>query len=482
MKFRIIALLLAIFCFVTTLTACDLFGGKENSTEEDAEESATMEVHPTIEQTNYNDTCYMHVFEHINNLYTEKSDSDVLSEALYARQEQLYNYLGVELVGVQTGNLEVYGEAFTTAVKNKDGSVDVLISSAYVGVAEFVIDGYLTRYNDLPQINLEADYWKTDFMQQLMIDDNIYLGYSDFMIFNTFCITFNKEIMSKYEGVLDESVYDSVRNYRWTIDKMISVANLAYLDRTSDGKTADDTYGLTGRQWIPFIGFLQSSNIPLVEQNEKGEFKVAVYNDLYREKTVTLVEKLHSLSQSNSAWFRFRIEDTPEIPLSSGRALMSIQSTGELPGNLQHGLEFGVLPYPLYDENQKSVGYRSFNYDGYICFPAYMRNSDMSAETVEMLSFLSEPVETAYYEKLLGKQVADLPDDREMLEIIWNSVCTDFGLAFSSIDHSLDNNLYMLPTLTHANTTHNVASYVQTYERAANTALSRWMKKYAKTH
>ena len=99
MKLRIIALLLAIFCFVTTLTACDLFGGKENSTEEEAEESETMEVHPTIEQTNYNDTCYMHVFEHINNLYTEKSDSDVLSEALYARQEQLYNYLGVDLVG-----------------------------------------------------------------------------------------------------------------------------------------------------------------------------------------------------------------------------------------------------------------------------------------------------------------------------------------------------------------------------------------------
>ena len=147
---------------------------------------------------------------------------------------------------------------------------------------------------------------------------------------------------------------------------------------------------------------------------------------------------------------------------------------------LNYDINFGILPYPMFDEDQKDVGYRSYNYDGFITFPSYMRNPDMSVETMEILSFLSDPVQTAYYEKQLGKQAADAPDDSEMLVIIWDGICTDFGSALSQIDASLGKNLYMLPTLTHANTTENVASYVKTYEATGNRAIATWMKKYEK--
>ena len=481
LKIRFLTFILALLCFASAFVACD--SESDNDVNQGEEGSDKVEeVHPTIQKNNYNDSCYMHIFEGLQNRYTEESDNDVLTEALYSRQQRLYDYIGVELVGIQTGNLNVYGQAFTNAVKNKDGSVDVLVASAYVGVAEFVGGGYLQTYNDLPHIDLDADYWRMDYMEGLMIDDDIYLGYSDFMIFSTHVISFNKDMMSKYEDALDESLYDSVRNYRWTLDKMISIANLVYTDRTGDGKTEDDTFGITGRQWIPFIGFLHASDIQLVEENEKGQFTVSVYNELNREKTTTLVDKLHELSKSESAWFRFRIEDTVEIPLTSGRTLLNVQASNSLKDNLNYDIEFGVLPFPMFDENQKDVGYRSFNYDGYITFPSYMRNTNMSVETVELLSFFSEPVQIAYYEKLLGKQVADVPDDRDMLELVWDGISSDFGLAYAAIDGTLNKNLYMLPSLTHANTTDQVASYVQSYERTANKAIAKWLAQYRKDH
>jgi hypothetical protein len=67
-----------------------------------------------------------------------------------------------------------------------------------------------------------------------------------------------------------------------------------------------------------------------------------------------------------------------------------------------------------------------------------------------------------------------------MLLIVWDGICTDFGSALSQIDASLGINLYMLPTLTHANTTENIASYVASYERNGNNAINSWMKAYEK--
>ena len=453
---------------------------KTSTETETVTETEAPEFHPTIEKTNYNDTCFMHVFEHLKYLYVEESEGDTMTEAMFARQQKLYDYLGVELMGVQTGNLETYGAAFKNAVKNKDGSVDVMICSAYVDVAPFISEGYLRKYNNLPAIDLDADYWKTDYMSTLQFNDDIYLGYSDFMIFNIHVISFNKDMMAQYEDALPESVYDSVRNYHWTIDKMISLANLVYIDKTSDGKTEDDVFGITGRQWIPFIGFLHACDINLVEQNDAGEFLVSVFNEKNNVKTSGLVDKMLALSKSNNAYFRFRIEETKEIKLHENQSLMTVQGTDYLVDNLNYDISFGVLPYPMYDEAQKSVGYRSFNYDGYITFPSFMRNENMSVETMEMLSFFSAPVEVAFYEKLLGKKVADVPDDRQMLEIVWNGICTDFGLAFSRIDATLGTNLYMLPTVTHANATDNVASFVKSYEKAANSAIRSYIKKMEK--
>ena len=484
--------MLAVLCFAGAFVACDSKSPdnteQTSSVTETVTEIAPTETeteapteHPTIERTNYDDDFFLHVFERPQLLWVEESENDVFTEALYTRQQQLYDYLGVEMTATKTGDLNTYGNDFKNAVKNKDGSVDVLVCSAYVSIASFIVEGYLSEYSKFDQIDLSADYWKTDYMEEVMLGDNVYLGYSNFNIFNTHVISYNKDMLDKYSDTLEESIYDTVRGYRWTIDKMISLANLVYVDQTSDGKTEDDTFGITGRQWIPFIGFLHACDIPLVSQDESGTYKIAVYNDLNKEKTTTLVNKLYELSKSNSAWFRYRIEETTDIPLTAGRSLMSIVSTPNIVDYLNYDINFGILPYPMFDENQKDVGYRSYNYDGFITFPSYMRNPDMSVETIEILSFFSEPVQIAYYEKQLGKQAADAPDDSEMLGIVWDGICTDFGSALSQIDSSLGKNLYMLPTLTHANTTENVASYVKSYENVGNKAIANWMKKYEKT-
>jgi hypothetical protein len=286
-------------------------------------------------------------------------------------------------------------------------------------------------------------------------------------------------MMDQYADSLEKSVYDMVRDYEWTLDQMISLANMVYIDNTADGKTADDTFGIAGRQWNEFPGFLHASNINIIDADESGQYKVALMNDVNSSKTTELVTKLHELSKSNYAWFDYQTTALDTVPITSGRTLMHIDPTNRLVGYLDYDVSFGVLPYPMYDEAQKDVGYRHLQWGGYISVPAFLNNPQMVGDTLETLGFYSADVKVAYYEKMLGKQVADVPDDSQMLAIVWDSVCCEFAQAYCKTLGGTEL-LYMMSSLTYANSSANLASTVAGYERSANSAIGKFLKKVDK--
>ncbi len=482
---KILTALLLCALLLCCLTACNGDRGETKATEgkttEATEESATeLELTLDFEKKNYGKDVYLQVYDlgtgndNLKKLWVKESDSSLVSEAMYNRQQALYSYLGVTLVGSSTGGtFQTYHERFTTAVKNKDGSVDIFVPNVYMAVAGLISGGYVRDLNTMDALNLTADYWNIDYMEELALHGRYYLGFSDFNLPEAYCIAFNKDMMEKYADSLDGSIYEMVDYYRWTLDQMIAVANLVYTDTTGDGKTDDDTYGITGVQWVPFIPFLQASGIQLVSESEDGALEVSVFNDLNKEKTTALVDTLYELAKSNSAWFRFKEENISDLDLPTGRSLMTLKRCLDLPNYLSTDISFGVLPYPMFDEAQKE--YRSLDFGMSTMVPTYLENEQMVGETLEVLSFYSEPVQIAVYEKMLGKQVSDAPDDKRMLDVIWNNLCSDFGLTYSTLNGALDKNLYMLPILTNPNGTDMIASYVKSYNSAANRSIKKFM-------
>ena len=101
----------------------------------------------------------------------------------------------------------------------------------------------------------------------------------------------------------------------------------------------------------------------------------------------------------------------------------------------------------------------------------------MVGETLEMLSFFSENVNITFYEKLLGKQVANAPLDRQMLELVWDTICPEFGQTYTDCT---GNWLYMLPELTWVNATQNLASYVKSKESSSNKKITKFLHSIGK--
>lgn len=504
-KIRFLSIVLSLMLmFTAILSSCDTAEDKsgtdtetvageatevesKNSAEEvsvsDTESETVLETEaryiPEIPQKDYGDYLYMLAYggdSYIKFLWVEESDSSLLSQAVYERQVDLMNHLGVELICSKTQGWAGYYEPFQTSVKNKDGAIDVFFPNYYLGIAEMISGGYVTNLDNIDLFDFDVDYWDYDFMDSLALEGNHYLGYNDFNVMKAHVVTFNKEMLAKYEDALDETLYESVYNYHWTIDKMISVANLVYIDATGDGKTADDSFGISAQQWQPFVPFLMSSNIKLVDEDESGKLGVSVMSNLNSYKTIALVDKLKALAESNCSWFKWQDDkNVSVIELQTNRALMNLSFTSDLDKFLNYEVTFGILPYPMFDENQKDVGYLSLNKDTYIMLPSYMRNEQMITESIELLAYYSSDVRTAVFDKWLGKQAADEPDDVRMLNLVWDNLYSDFGVTYSTISASLDSNLYMLPTLTKAMSDKSVASHVASYTKSANNAITKYM-------
>lgn len=477
MKFvRILSFFLAIVLSLAVFVGCGDKTAEETTSNPDTVENEE-ELHPDIAKNDYGSEFYFTIMTHVNQpelYWAEEYDDNALTSAVYNRQEFVGNYLGVEIFGISEGNPTDCTTKFQAAVKNRDDSTHMLLSHTFMGVDGFVTGNYLTDFNEIDVIDTTADHWNYDFMDEVSINGHMFLGYSDFNIARTQVVAFNKDMYSKYEDAIGEEFYDMVEEYRWTLDKMIAVANLVYIDEGQDGKTENDTFGLTADYEVPYASFLQACNISVVDVNDKGAYVIAVYNEENRARTSALVDKLYDFVRSDGAFF----SDDPTylVPgkiFAEDRALMYLARTTSLPGFLNDDINFGVLPYPMFDENQKNVGYRSLQWGGYICIPSYLADPDMAYETIELLSWASDKVNIAYYEKLLGKQVADAPQDKKMLDLVWDSVCSDFGLTYSQVTER-DFHYFMLRDLTMMGSTAQLASYVSSNEGTANKRLSKF--------
>lgn len=490
MKNRFLCFILAILTCVSLFTACDgVFAEETTALTDGVTESGTVNGEDTTsiseitggadvtpsDKEKYNDTFYLWVVSQYNPIdyyWVEDRAGSALSEAIFDRQEQVRESLGVEIVGSVPGDHWAYSQKFKTEVKNKTGAVDTLISSVAMDISGLISTNSLKDLADMPRIDLDKEYWNTDFMDSLSVNGKYYLGYSDFNVLGTYVVTFNKDLMEKYQDQLEKSVYQMVRDREWTIGAMIDLAKLAYVEGDSVETTQ---YGFAGNQHDAWVGFMHASDLTLVERDDEGYYQLSFMNDDNRTRMDTLVNSLTEFAAAEYTSIEYMTKDPPKAPITSGKTLMQLTHTHQLPEYLDGDLNFGILPYPMFDVNQHE--YHSLQWGGYICIPSYLRNDKMVGDVIEALSLHSGEVRAEFYDEMLGEQSETNITDREMLNLIYDSICTDFGLAFSNEAQGLP---YFLPVVTSRMET--LAGYYTETAYGWNHSLKNYIKKVSKNN
>ena len=439
--------------------------GASNTTQSVAEEDTSYK--PDIEKKDYNTEFNVVGTHTIMRWITPAEDSkgDAFEDTLHERAIRIQEQLGVDLVKIQSTDHEYTTEVLKN-VQAGDDTYQMVAAHCHIGVANLMSSGAMYDFNKLESVNLDAPYWSFDFMDGLTINDQYIIGFNDFCLANTACVVFNKDLMNEFNL---KAPYDDVTNKTWTMEKMRALAAVVSKDNGDNVWDERDVYGISGWGWTDLISLMVASDIRMVERDEDGEYTVAYEKN--SEKTLNVLTKIDEIYQAEYGyfWTPGTSRGDAQLDFGKGQTLIYFSSTTELPSLRGESVRFGILPFPMYDEQQ--ADYRSFSWNGVLMIPSVFANGDptMVSDVTEMLAYYTAPVKTAFYEDLLGTKLAEAPEDAAMLDIVWDTQVTDVAMVTADIN-GMHNILYMAPNLCRDGIA-KYASYLKSSVKSANRAL-----------
>ena len=339
--------------------------------------------------------------------------------------------------------------------------------------------GALRDLNGFDALNdLAEPWWDQKFIDDLSIDGKMFFITGDISIDTRNSLTvcfFNKKMFT--DNSLDDP-YQLVKEKKWTFDHLIALSKTISSDLNQDNKIDYlDMFGLGGQNdlaWAMFYG----SGERIASKGSDGYPELTMYNT----RSAMVMEKMLELMTNDNYFVNankyFGVSNTPSQLISdafiANRALIYCEALGavERLREMAADTDFGILPVPLYNEEQTEYQHMVNPWSGSaVAIPAYLDDTraEMAATVLEVLGAESKNYVTpAYYERALKKQTARDRESQEMLDIIFSSVGADMGhiynwgrLGNQILHASVDNKL-----------TGQFKSLYETYQSVAQEALN----------
>lgn len=361
----------------------------------------------------------------VTDFNSEEYTGEVLNDAVYDRNALVSTEFGVEFSFVEhEDNSSSFNNVISQSVLSGDGAYDI-IAPDYWWRSE--VNGWFLNLNNLPYLDFTQPWWCVGWNEGMEIAD-VLIGavgwYTLDMISNMIAVFFNKPL---YESYGHEDLYDLVRSKNWTFDTMNQYGIAATSDLNGDGVyDLNDQLGTlsalhAGR------GLLWSSGLTLSERAVDG----SLVPTLTTEKNYEIFQKVLSFYESDSNYY----STSAALPqaFASNKSLFvlaAIRGTGNALRDMDS--DFGIVPYPLFNENQKE--YISFNLGtSYFAIPITANDSEMSSIILEALNYYSYlSVRPIFYDTVLKAKVSRDTDTHEMLDLVIETCKVDPFFIFGS--------------------------------------------------
>lgn len=365
--------------------------------------------------------------------------ANAIDLAIYQRDSKIKSHLGVTIKNHLVGatNKRDIISSFNTLKANHDSGDDayqLYLTDASGAVLKLATQHYVSDLQTFEDINLNADYWNKEVMEELEYNSKLYYGVSDYMIANPNVVFFNKTMQKNYKV---NNPYDMVRNGSWTLENMITESKKV----NDEGDKATKNLGFAcGDDWH-FVSLLDSCGVEIVKDGGDGYWNLNL--NLNNKRHTIVYQLLTDLFDSNSTLiYKEKITGIADDDksITSGRVLFTFAPLNEAIDYRASSVDFGVLPYPKYDTTEKE--YRSFNWSGFMCVPSTAKDKKLIGQVLESLSYFSSAdnnnIRNAYYQQL----IAASPDDNQMIQIIYNNIVVNRAINFVGGDGKGDSEYY----------------------------------------
>ncbi len=367
---------------------------------------------------------------------------DIVNDAIFDRETRVEERLNVAIETVKEGGQHGSFDKMKQLVLAGDKTYDIFSASMFT-TTPGASTGIFRDLNDFDAIDLTKPYYTQDYIRQTTINGKKFTLTGDLSLSLTrysFCMYFNKNLLAAYDL---GNPYDLVRSGKWTHETMREMVTGIYSDLNTDNKADDaDLYGLGTSNVIIIDAYTSAYDLKMVEFDDGGMPMLCIDMEKYSDA----VKRLYSLNyETEGVHFYKEISDNNEMT-----DLCNYFSQDHLVfiNNWIYGLEteylrsmpsdFGVLPYPKYDEQQES--YYTFQHDqiGVFAIPITSEKAECAAAVLEAMSSDSRKyLVPTFYDNALKDKYSRDADTAEMIDIIHNNHKLDPAWLFSSYVYGL---------------------------------------------
>ena len=365
---------------------------------------------------------------------------DVVNDAVYERNINVQNQLNVEfeLINKYLSGGDATQNLIRASVLAGDEAFDIIFGIQY-DVVPLVVTDMFYNIVDEAYLNFDQPWWASDYIREMSVgDDRIYFAAGDIslgLIRNMSCMYFNKSFYTDMFGDPEE-VYNMVVDGKWTFDQYAEYSRQCYKDLNGDGASdINDQFGCGVITANLTDHLTYDAGMRVTTRNSDGIPELTMNN----EKMVNFTQRMYELYYENPGIFVFPPDyNSLDIVIPNkfkGNEMLFMLGWFYSSETLRDmDVDYGIIPFPKYDENQPAYLSLAHDISTIVCLPATCTKAEAATAVMEALAFEGyKNVMPAYYEIALKvKYVRDSTDTAlRIIDMIYENSTTDFAYVYN---------------------------------------------------
>ena len=366
-------------------------------------------------------------------IFAAEETGEPINDAVYKRNRYVEDKYNVKITAVPSESSDMAGSVRRT-VSSGDASYDAAVPNMY-DQASLAAGGNLLDLKNIPNIDLSKKWWDQKANADLTLKGKLFFTEGDLFIMDndaTWLVIFNKELI---RDLAFEDPYDIVRSGKWTFDKLLDMCRDVSKDLNGDGEMdRNDFYGNVSQGENMTAYYLAAG-----EKYVKKDAADLPYTAMGTERSLAVIEKIYDLMYDNTVsynYWDFISEPEPfritQAMFENNQAVFKITALQLVIRMRNMETNFGIIPMPKYEENQKDYGHYVHPTASALSIPA-SSNKNLERTGIILEALAAESYYTlrpAYYEiSINGKFLRD-EESIEMLDIILESRVYELAMAF----------------------------------------------------
>lgn len=367
----------------------------------------------------------------------EANSIDKLSKDIAERNLAVEDELGVTLQLKRVPGTWAERETFMTMVRTnaQAGSQDVydIVMGPNYSLTPLMGENLLVNLLDLEYLDVDQPWWNENFIDECIFNNRLYMLEGELTMsmidsaFVVFADTLNYTNLAP-----NEDLYEVVQDHEWTLEKLEEYVKDFWLDDGDSVANSADTFGMVSPTFsCGRDGFPTAFNVKVTEKvNGKIEL---VFNT---ERNINVYSDFYKFLHESAGVFINGADDGArdgcKNMFQSGQVVFITELLNYASTLRTMERDYKVVPLPMYDELQKDYATNSEAVHSQLSMLKASPRNAAAGAVMEMLCYLTyKNVTLDYYDTLKFRNMRE-PQSVAMMELIMNSITSNFGAQFAS--------------------------------------------------